>query len=56
MVEVSYLDEKEVLRSLGPGAAAFAYIASMAVDSAWQQRGVATALLRGAEEVAGAAG
>ena len=54
MVEVSYLNEKEVLRSLPPGTAAFAYIASMAVDPVWQQRGVAKALLEAAELVAGA--
>lgn len=53
MVEVSYLDEKEVLRSLPPGAAAFAYIASMAVDAAWQRQGAASALLTAAERVAG---
>ena len=53
MVEVSLLDERSVLQRLPEGAASYAYIASMAVDPAWQRQGVARALLRAAEAAAG---
>ena len=52
VVEVSYLDEKEVLQSLEPGTQGFIYVASMAVDPAQRRRGAATALLAAAEAVA----
>lgn len=52
VVEVSYIDVKEILKSLEPGTEGFVYIASMAVDTEYRRRGVASALLKGAENVA----
>jgi ribosomal protein S18 acetylase RimI-like enzyme len=52
VVEVSYIDEKEVLQSLEPGTKAFCYIASMAVGSRSRRQGVASTLLAAAEAVA----
>jgi len=55
-VEVSYIDEKEVLKSLDPGVERFVYIASMAVESSQRRRGAASALLSAAEQAARAWG
>ena len=52
VVEVSYIDIKEVLNSLEPGMEGVTYIQSMAVDPMQRRRGVASALLGGAEKVA----
>jgi ribosomal protein S18 acetylase RimI-like enzyme len=52
VVDVSYLDEKEVLRILGPGVDGFVYIASMTVHATWRRRGVALELLEAAKLVA----
>lgn len=52
VVDVSYLDEKEVLNILGPGTDGFVYIASMTVHALWRRRGVALALLEAAKLVA----
>lgn len=51
VVEVSYINEKEVLRSLDPSMPGVVYIASMAVSPSMRRRGAATALLEGAVEV-----
>ena len=48
VVEVSYIDEKEVLGSLEPGTAGVVYIASMAVAPSARRQGAAKALLEGA--------
>ena len=52
IVEVSYIDEKEVLASLKPRKEGVVYIQSMAVDVARRREGVASALLYAAESVA----
>ena len=52
VVEVSYIDEKEVLGSLEPGTAGVVYIASMAVSPSARRQGAAKALLEGALVVA----
>ena len=51
VVEVSYIDEKEVLQSLEPGTQGVVYIASMTVSSDVRRQGAAKALLEAAEEV-----
>lgn len=51
IVEISYITEKEVLASIGPGTEGVAYIQSMAVDSARRRMGAASALLSAAEKV-----
>jgi ribosomal protein S18 acetylase RimI-like enzyme len=51
VVEVSYINEKEVLRSLEPSIPGVVYIASMAIAPSMRRRGAATALLEGAVEV-----
>ena len=52
VVEISYIDEKEVLSSLEPGRTGVTYIQSMAVDLSTRRRGAASALLLAAEQVA----
>lgn len=52
VVEVSYIDEKEILKSLEPGTTWFVYVASMAVDPGCRRQGVATAMMEAAEQVA----
>eukprot|EP00873_Tetraselmis_striata_P027564 jgi/Tetstr1/447828/TSEL_035156.t1 len=52
VVEVSLLNEKEVLMRLDAPAASYAYIACMAVDPDRRRDGVASALLAAAEQVA----
>ncbi|KAG7667033.1 hypothetical protein Ndes2526B_g04479 [Nannochloris sp. 'desiccata'] len=52
VVEVSYIDEKEVLSSLEPGRTGVTYIQSMAVDLSRRRQGVAAAMLTAAEQVA----
>lgn len=49
---MSYIDEKEVLRSLEPGTPGVVYIASMAVSPEHRRKGLATALLHAATQVA----
>ena len=51
VVEVSYIDEKEVLQSLEPGTPGVVYLASMTVDPEYRKKGVAKLLLRAAFEV-----
>lgn len=51
VVEVSYIDEKEVLQSLEPGTQGVVYIASMTVSSDVRRQGAAKALLEAAVEV-----
>ena len=51
VVEVSYIDEKEVLSSLEPGTPGVAYIQTMAVEPSLRRQGVATVLLAAAEKV-----
>lgn len=51
VVEVSYINEKEVLKSLEPGTERFVYVASMAVDPSVHRQGAASALLLAAENV-----
>lgn len=51
VVEVSYIDEKEVLASLEPGTPGVVYVASMAVAPSARRQGAAKALLDGAVEV-----
>lgn len=48
VVEVSYIDEKEVLGSLEPGTPGVVYIASMAVAPSARRQGAAKALMEGA--------
>ncbi|WPT10777.1 hypothetical protein PSENEW3n2_00001949 [Picochlorum sp. SENEW3] len=48
VVEVSYIDEKEVLSSLDPGTPGVVYIASMTVSEQVRRKGAAKALLEGA--------
>lgn len=52
VVEVSYIDEKEVLSSLEPGRTGVTYIQSMAVDLSRRRQGAAVAMLAAAEQVA----
>ena len=52
VVEVSYIDEKEVLSSLEPGTQGVVYVASMAVAPSARRQGAAKALLEGAVGVA----
>jgi ribosomal protein S18 acetylase RimI-like enzyme len=52
VVEVSYIDEKEVLSSLEPGRTGVTYIQSMAVDLSRRRQGAAVAMLMAAEQVA----
>jgi ribosomal protein S18 acetylase RimI-like enzyme len=52
IVEVSYIDEKEVLSSLEPGRTGVTYIQSMAVDVSRRRQGAAAAMLTAAEQVA----
>jgi ribosomal protein S18 acetylase RimI-like enzyme len=52
VVEVSYINEKEVLSSLEPGRTGVTYIQSMAVDVKRRRQGVAAAMLTAAEQVA----
>ena len=52
VIEVSYIDEKEVLSSLDPGTTGVAYIQSMAVDPALRRQGIASTMLSAAERVA----
>lgn len=54
VVEVALLGEKEkeIMQSLEPDTAAFAYVASMAVAPAVRRRGAASALLAATERVA----
>ncbi|KAL6757086.1 acyl-CoA N-acyltransferase [Haematococcus lacustris] len=51
-VEVTLMQDREVLRSLGPGAFEYAYISSMAVAPAVRRRGLAQALLLAAQQQA----
>lgn len=54
VVEVSYIDEKEILKTLterGETCQAFVYIASMAVNPAYRRKGVASAMMQAAEKV-----
>ena len=51
IVEITFIDEKEVLASLPPGTPGVAYIQSMAVDSSCRRGGVASAMLVAAERV-----
>jgi ribosomal protein S18 acetylase RimI-like enzyme len=51
VVEISYIDEKEVLQSLEPDTQGVVYIASMTVSSAVRRQGAARALLEAAERV-----
>ena len=51
VVEVSYIDEKEVLQSLEPGTPGVVYLASMTVDPRYRNKGVAKLLLKAAFEV-----
>ena len=51
VVEVSFIDEKEVLQSLEPGTEGVAYVASMAVAPSARRQGAAKALLEGATSV-----
>ena len=51
VVEVSYIDEKEVLQSLEPGTPGVVYLASMTVDPGFRNKGVAKLLLKAAFEV-----
>eukprot|EP00890_Picochlorum_soloecismus_P006723 jgi/Picsp_1/876/NSC_04364-R1_gcn5-related n-acetyltransferase family-like protein len=51
VVEVSYIDEKEVLQSLEPGTPGVVYLASMTVDPGCRNKGVAKLLLKAAFEV-----
>jgi ribosomal protein S18 acetylase RimI-like enzyme len=52
VVEVSFIDEKEVLSSLEPGRTGVTYIQSMAVDVSRRRQGAAAAMLMAAEQVA----
>jgi len=52
VVEVSYINEKEVLSSLEPGRTGVTYIQSMAVDLSRRRQGAAVAMLMAAEQVA----
>ena len=49
---MSYIDEKEVLRSLQPDVPGVVYIASMTVDPSCRRQGIAKTLLSAAIEVA----
>jgi ribosomal protein S18 acetylase RimI-like enzyme len=51
VVEVSYVDEREVLQCLEPNIPGVVYIASMAVNPSVRRQGAAQALLEGAVEV-----